>query len=308
MPAPTAQAPTGAQRPAPPRRRRLGTLLVILIVLVTGVLLRVAVRSGFDSIGSGDAVKTTYAPDSGGSSATGVAATADNPLVTGADLTLIPAKCDYTAWSTDVDTARTFFETAAGCLEKAWKPLFTDIKMNFEPPKLMVSADTEGITTLCTGSSSNFAAFYCSADKTIYLPISQLQTDIFKNNWVVYLSIFAHEYGHHVQAQSGILGKVHQQRRDAGVRSDTGLELSRRTELQANCFDGMYLSASHGGGSLANAQIGVARTDTYHRGDAPGDMRDHGTSQNSGAWFEVGYDKNRTAQCNTFSAAASKVN
>ncbi len=303
MPAPGAHAPA-----ARPRRRRLGTLLVILIVLITGVLLRTAVRNGFDSLGSGEAVKTTYAPDSGGGSATGVAATADNPLVTGADLTLIPAKCNYTAWSTEVEAARTFFETAAGCLENAWKPLFTEINMSFEAPKLMVSADTTGITTLCTGSSSNFAAFYCSADKTIYLPISQLQTDIFKNNWVVYLSVFAHEYGHHVQAQSGILGKVHQQRRDAGVRSDTGLELSRRTELQANCFDGMFLSASHGGGSLTNAQIGVARTDTYHRGDSAGDMRDHGTAQNSGSWFEVGYDKNRTAQCNTFSAAASKVN
>ncbi|MEV6068551.1 neutral zinc metallopeptidase [Nocardia sp. NPDC052001] len=310
MPPPAAHTQTGmqaVQRPAPPRRRRWGTLVVILILLVSTVVLRTAIRTGLSALGTGDKVQTGYSNDPGTENA-GVAKTSDNPLVTDDSLTLLPENCAYTPWSTDVDVARTFFQTAADCLAEAWKPLFTDIKLPFEPPKLNVSATTSGITTLCTGNSSNFAAFYCSADKTIYMPISQLQTDIYKNNWVVYLSVFAHEYGHHVQAESGILGKVHQQRRDAGARSDTGLELSRRTELQANCFDGMFLSSSNNGGALSNAQIGVARNDMYHRGDAPGDMRDHGTSQNGGAWFEMGYDKNRTAQCNTFAAALNKVN
>ncbi|MBL1073495.1 neutral zinc metallopeptidase [Nocardia sp. 2] len=296
-----------AARPAPPRRRRWGTLLVILIVLVTTVVLRAALNTGLDNLGSGNTVQTTYPSEPGGTSI-GVAETANNPLVTGGDLTLIPASCKYTRWSTEVDTARTFFETAAACLEKAWQPLFAEVGLNFEAPNVMVSESTSGITTLCTGNSSNFAAFYCSADKTIYMPISQLQTDMIKDNWVVYLSVFAHEYGHHVQAQSGILGKVHQERREAGARSATGLELSRRTELQANCFDGMYLASSSGGGSLTSAQIGVARSDMYHRGDSSGDMRDHGSSQNSGAWFELGVDKNRTDQCNTFAASSSKVN
>ncbi|WP_228565885.1 neutral zinc metallopeptidase [Nocardia sp. SYP-A9097] len=310
MPPPAAYTQPGMpaqQRPAPPRRRRWGTLVVILILLVSTVVLRTAIRTGLSALGSGDKVQTTYSNDPGSENA-GVAKTSDNPLVTDDSLTLIPERCNYSPWGTDVEVARKFFETAASCLADAWKPLFDDIKLPFEPPKLNVSATTSGITTLCTGNSSNFAAFYCSADKTIYMPVSQLQTDIYKNNWVVYLSVFAHEYGHHVQAESGILGKVHQQRRDAGARSDTGLELSRRTELQANCFDGMFLSSSNNGGSLSNAQIGVARNDMYHRGDAPGDMRDHGTSQNGGGWFELGYDRNRTAQCNTFAAAVSKVN
>ncbi|MFE5288200.1 neutral zinc metallopeptidase [Nocardia sp. NPDC056611] len=309
MPPPTAAPPTGAipvARPAPPRRGRVGTLVVILVLLVSGVLLRTAVTTGLNSIGSGANVKTGYSSDAGENH--GVAATADNPLLTNPDYTLLPAKCAYSPWGTQVAVARKFFETAADCLHTAWKPLFDKINLPFPAPKLNVSADTAGITTLCTGNSSNFAAFYCSADMTIYMPISQLQTDIFGNNWVVYLSVFAHEYGHHVQAQSGILGKVHQQRRDAGSRSDTGLELSRRTELQAQCFDGMYLSSSSNGGSLTSAQIGVARNDAYHRGDAPGDMRDHGTAQSMGGWFEIGYDKDRALQCNTFSAAASKVN
>ncbi|MFI6870795.1 neutral zinc metallopeptidase [Nocardia sp. NPDC050406] len=305
VPPQTPYGPTAIPAPPPRRRFRWGALLLIIVIVVTGALLRSALRTGLDALGSGDRVTTGYDDDPG---TLGVAETAGNPLVTDDDATLIPAQCDYSPWSTRVETARKFFESAATCLEAAWKPVFTDINLPFEPPKVNVSASTTGITTLCTGNSTDFAAFYCSADKTIYMPISQLQTDVFQDNWVVYLSVFAHEYGHHVQAQSGILGKVHAQRREAGARTDTGLELSRRTELQANCFDGMYLASSKGGGSLSANQIEIARTDAYHRGDGPGDMRDHGTTANGGAWWEVGYDENRTAQCNTFTAPASKVN
>ncbi|MFE3189369.1 neutral zinc metallopeptidase [Nocardia sp. NPDC059240] len=310
MPPPVVAPPTGAipvARPVPRRRGRVGALLIILIVLVTGAVLRTAITTGLSSISAGSTVKTTYAGDAGGDNH-GVQATSDNPLLTNADYTLLPAKCAYTPWGTQVEVARKFFQTAADCLQTAWKPLFDKMNLPFQPPKLNVSADTNGITTLCTGSSNNFAAFYCSADATIYMPISQLQTDLFGNNWVVYLSVFAHEYGHHVQAQAGILGKVHSQRRDAGASSTLGLELSRRTELQAQCFDGMYLSSSDNGGSLTNAQISVATNDAYHRGDGPGDMRDHGTAQNMGGWFEIGYNKDRAMQCNTFSVPASKVN
>ncbi|WP_405487939.1 neutral zinc metallopeptidase [Nocardia sp. NBC_00511] len=310
MPPPAAYQQLGAVpgvRPAPRRRGRWSALLVILVVLVTGALLRTALNTGLHSTNTGSSVKTTYAPDQGDENR-GVPKTSDNPLLTDDSYTLLPAKCAYSPWGTQVEVARKFFQTAADCLAQAWKPLFDKIDLPFQAPKLNVSADTNGITTLCTGNSTNFAAFYCSADMTIYLPISQLQTDLFGNNWVVYLSVFSHEYGHHVQAQAGILGKVHQQRRDAGSRSDLGLELSRRTEQQAQCFDGMYLSSSNNGGALTGAQVGVARNDAYHRGDAPGDMRDHGTSQNMGVWFEVGLDKDRAAQCNTFSVPASKVN
>ncbi|MET9489368.1 neutral zinc metallopeptidase [Nocardia sp. NPDC006630] len=312
LPPPTAGFQIGMpppQRPAPPRRGRWGALVVIFVLLVTAALVRTAVSHGLNHLGAGspgDKVQTTYtnSPDDNA----GVPKTSDNPLVTDDSYTLIPERCNYSPWGTQVDTARKFFETAASCLAEAWKPLFDDIKLPFVPPKLNVSATTSGITTLCTGNSTNFAAFYCSADQTIYMPVSQLQTDIYKDNWVVYLSVFAHEYGHHVQAESGILGKVHQERRDAGATSATGLELSRRTELQANCFDGMFLASSNNGGSLTSAQAGVARNDMFHRGDAPGDMRDHGTSNNGGTWWSLGYDKNRTAQCNTFGAAANKVN
>ncbi|MBP2187987.1 neutral zinc metallopeptidase [Nocardia goodfellowii] len=298
MPPPMPYGPSGGA-PRPPRKRGGGGVLALLlavIVLVTGGLVLVAVRTGDDS-------RPAAAEESPGSTEA-----ATNPLLTDEDATLLPAKCGYTAWSAEVDTARTFFETAASCLEDAWKPLLAKENLPFEAPTLNVSASTEGITTPCTGTTSSFAAFYCPANKTIYMPISQLQTEIFKNNWVVYLSVFAHEYGHHIQAMSGILRRANAERVDAGVRSTRGLELSRRVELQAQCFNGMYLGSANKGGALSTAQMNVAKRDANGRGDGPTDARDHGTAENSGNWFEIGVDKNRTFHCNTFTAPAGAVN
>ncbi len=294
--------------PGPPRKRGGGAvaLLLVVVFLIAGGLVRYAVATGKVGTGSsGSSPSFTYTPDPSGAS--GRADTGTNPLLTDVNATLLPAQCDYAPWGTQVDTARKFFETAASCLHSAWKPVLEKANLPFQAPLLNVTATTAGITTPCTGTTSNFAAFYCGADKTIYLPISQLQTDLFKDNWVVYLSVFAHEYGHHVQAMSGILRKANSERVDVGARSDRGLELSRRVELQANCFDGMYMASSSGGGSLTSAQIGLAKRDAGNRGDQRGDMRDHGTSEHGGDWFETGVDKNRAAQCNTFTAPASSV-
>ncbi|MFC6011886.1 neutral zinc metallopeptidase [Nocardia lasii] len=295
-------------RPTPPPRKRGGggftAVILVVIFLLVGGLVKYAVNTGFD-IGVdaiGPKPTTTYDPQPG----TAAAATADNPLLTDADGTLIPASCDYAPWGTQVDKARAFFESAATCLQAAWKPLLAQNNLPFEPPTLSVTATTDGITTPCTGSTSNFAAFYCPANKTIYMPISQLQTNQFRDNWVVYLSVFAHEYGHHVQAQSGILRKANSERVEAGARSAKGLELSRRVELQANCFDGMFISSSQTAGSLSSSQVTVATRDSYGRGDTAGDMRDHGTAEHGGQWFEAGL-RNLTSLCNTFTAPAGEV-
>ncbi|WP_157102784.1 neutral zinc metallopeptidase [Nocardia vermiculata] len=273
-----------------------------LVVVVVAGMIRAAVGNGLHD-GEGSGFK--YGPDE---TASGVQETATNPLVTAPGSPLSPAQCPYTPWGTEVDTARAFFAGAADCLAAAWKPAFEAAGLDFVAPELSVSASTEGITTPCSGSSSNFAAFYCGANQTIYMPISQLQTDIFGTHWEVYLSVFAHEYGHHIQALSGILSAANKERGRTGRYSDTGLELSRRIELQANCFDGMYFASSTGGRSLTPIQAQNARTDAYGRGDTAGDMRSHGTTENAGNWWSAGFDQNLTVQCNTFTAPSGQVN
>jgi predicted metalloprotease len=307
MPPPRPYGPPGR----PPQRRRGrggGALFMVFVLIVAGVLARVALRAGAgDASHAGDRGSYTYAPTGTDSGTGGVAEAGANPLLADPGSPLSPARCSYAPWSTQVDAARKFFDSAATCLEQAWKPVLAGVKVSFTAPKLDVTATTAGITTPCTGNSTNFAAFYCPADQTIYLPISQLQTSEIRDHWEVYLSVFAHEYGHHIQALAGIMTAANKQRRSVGQTSAQGLEISRRIELQANCFDGMYLAATAGGGSLTSAQTSTAREDAYERGDAPGDMRDHGTAKHMGDWWSAGFDKNKTAQCNTFTATSGLV-
>ncbi|PPJ18341.1 hypothetical protein C5E44_09670 [Nocardia nova] len=309
MPPPRPYGPAGP-RSAPPRKRGgggFGAVVVVVLLIVTSGLIRFAVRTGFDAAShTGEHGNYSYNPPPGKDSA-GIPETGANPLLADPGSPLNPARCPYSPWSTQVDAARAFFDSAAACLADAWKPVLEQAKLSFTPPKLVVTASTSGITTPCSGSSSNFAAFYCGADQTIYMPISQLQTDMFHDHWEIYLSVFAHEYGHHIQALSGILGAANKQRRQTGLYSDEGLDLSRRIELQANCFDGMYFASSAGGKSLTPVQAQSARKDAYGRGDSAGDMRSHGTAEHAGDWWSTGFDKNATAPCNTFIAPSGQV-
>lgn len=287
----------------PPQRRKgsgCGWLVLVTVVVLVVVVGLVRAAATAVDVTSGSGPEQSYDTDV-------PADVAKNPLLTDPDATLLPANCDYAEWDTDVATARKFFASAEQCLEAAWQPVLDNAGLSFEPPSVRVSESTDGISTPCTGSTSNFAAFYCPANMTIYLPISQLQTDLFGDEWVVYLSVFAHEYGHHVQSQAGVLQKANKERVDTGPRSTDGLELSRRIELQANCFDGMYLSSSAEGGSLTDSQMSTANEDAGQRGDKVGDMRDHGTAENGGRWFGLGVEHNAAPECNTFIAPAAQV-
>ncbi|ATL65211.1 hypothetical protein [Nocardia terpenica] len=54
-------------------------------------------------------------------------------------------------------------------------------------------------------------------------------------------------------------------------------------------------------------QVTEVLTDNYHRGAAPGDMRDHGTTTNSGALYEYRVRNNRVQKCDTWNSPADSV-
>ncbi|MEV5647730.1 neutral zinc metallopeptidase [Nocardia sp. NPDC052254] len=130
---------------------------------------------------------------------------------------------------------------------------------------------------------------------------------MYGDRWYVYLAVFAHEYGHHVQAISGISQKSSRDRYNAGVSSATGLELSRRLELEAQCFGGMFFGSSLFVGTITNDQGYFVKQDNYDRGDDHSDVRDHGANQHYGAWYAQGEEHNRTWMCNTWNSPSDAV-
>ncbi len=236
-----------------------------------------------------------------------VAALATNPLFAHSDTGLNNINCAYPAWAPTVSAARAFFEAQSACLGQMWSAMLGYENLPFSPPGLSVTATAAEATSPCTGGSSNFAAFYCSMNKTIYMPLDSFMRNEDPYDTVIFMAVFAHEYGHHVENLSGIMKQSHQEEYDAGPTSPLGLEHSRRLELAAQCFGGMFIGSSTFVGTITADDALETVRDNYRRGDHPGDMRDHGSPQHYGGWYETGYRNNRTQKCNTWAASSADV-
>lgn len=225
----------------------------------------------------------------------------DNPLFAG-DVGTPAVTCNLARWTTDPAGAAAFFQSAIPCLDAAWQPVLEYQGLPFFTPNIAFPEGTEWESACgsVSGGGGAVAAFYCSYDDTLYMPFAGLQTEMYGAHPGVYLAVLAHEYGHHVQNLSGVMDTYWDQRYNAGADTEPGLELSRRFELQAQCFSGMFLASVYGRGSVDDNILTEART-SQDRGDHnPGVPRDHGTDDHAIAWWEQGAQLNRTYQCNTW--------
>ncbi|WP_253789647.1 neutral zinc metallopeptidase [Nocardia amikacinitolerans] len=252
-------------------------------------------------------VRTTSATPTRPAGPQPVAKLGDHPLFAHADTGLNNIHCAFPRWAPNVAAAQAFYQAASTCLGQMWKGLLDYEKLPFSPPNISVPARGVDAVSPCTSSGGDYAAFYCSMNNTIYMPLDKIQTNLYGDNWIIYLTVFAHEYGHHVQAITGISKRSHEERYNAGPRSARGLELSRRLELGAQCFGGMFIGSSAYVGSVTGNQAEYAVRDNYTRGDDPGDARDHGSKQNYGLWYEYGYRNNRVQKCNSWVASPDAV-
>jgi predicted metalloprotease len=232
----------------------------------------------------------------------------ENPLFAG-DLGTPAVTCSLSRWRTDPQSAAAFFKSALPCLDRAWQPVMEQAGLPFFSPKMEFPEGTNWSSPCGSVASGDgaVAAFYCGENNTLYMPFAGLQTDMYGAHPGVYLAVLAHEYGHHVQAMSGVMDAYAQARYDAGVDTEPGLELSRRLELQAQCFSGMFLAATYSRGSVDDNILNEART-TQDRGDhTAGLPRDHGSDVHASSWWEQGAQKNRTFQCNTWKSPPADV-
>ena len=181
--------------------------------------------------------------------------------------------------------------------------------LEYRAPTVLVPTGSR-ISSPCGSTNletENVAAFYCSSNEALYMPPKGLNVDRYGNQPAIYLAVFAHEYGHHVQLVSGILTAQGRIENLSGRTSEAGLESSRRLELQAQCFSGLFVkSVSDTGGQFTSADYRTVYED-QERGNRPGALRDHGTYAHSQGWWDTGYQSNRLARCNTWAASSGDV-
>jgi predicted metalloprotease len=172
---------------------------------------------------------------------------------------------------------------------------------------------TEQVQTECGFASSQVGPFYCPRDQLIYIDLGffdELQSRFgagsapFAQAYVI-----AHEYGHHVQNQLGVL---------ESIGGDTQGPESRavRAELQADCYAGVWAAnavetgliaeltqADINAGLDAASAIGDDRIQEKTQGQVNPEVWTHGSSEQRRRWFSRGYEEGRPAVCDTFTGS-----
>lgn len=200
-----------------------------------------------------------------------------------------------------------FYQALMDCLNDEWRPRVEAAGYSYEEPGLVVF-DTP-VDTPCGNVSpqdGRTLAFYCPGDSVMYADVPQMRK-FFDNVDVAYAIVIGHEFGHHVQEETGILTAY-----DDLVYDDFAdrLELDRRVELQASCMGGLFLGAVAETFPIDDERLRRLEQVSGSFGDEPGgadDKRDHGSGVSNREWIFAGYTENDAQTCNTFTAPAGNV-
>lgn len=207
--------------------------------------------------------------------------------------------------------ATAYYARLKFCLDRAWPRQVRAAGFTFRQPRLLTWAGS--VNSPCgTVSNANYPPFYCGSNETIYMNLGEdtgwynkyrdnPQGKIWARMWTTHQ--VAHEYGHHIQAITGILRADVELQYEAPTRS-AELEINRRKELQASCFADVFLGSNKGSYPIKGASL---REWKWLIGTVTDYGNDHGDGKNHKYWAERGFFSRNPGLCNTYVAGSSLV-
>jgi uncharacterized protein len=200
--------------------------------------------------------------------------------------------------------------------EVVWKKVFAEYDKVYQPAQLVLYRDTTN--SGCGTASSNIGPFYCSADQTIYIDLifyKDLKTRFNAPGDFAMAYVIAHEVGHHIQYQLGILEEFYDLREKVSASEFNALSV--RLELQADYMAGVWAHHIQGMGYLeegdlqeainAAGAVGDDRIQQQTQGRVTPDNFTHGTSEQRIRWFKKGFAAGDLEDGDTFSATTLKI-
>ena len=220
-----------------------------------------------------------------------------------------PAPQSRTAPPTD--EGGRFAAKILGNTEDVWKEIFpAQVNREYRPPRLVLfsGATRSG----CGGARSAMGPFYCPLDQSVYIDLTffqEMQRRFKAGGDFAYAYVIAHEVGHHIENQLGILARVQTRQREVG-QSEAN-QLSVRVELMADCLAGVWAKNSNERynalepGDVEEAvraaeAIGDDRLQKQAQGYVVPDSFTHGSSAQRVRWFMTGFKNGQIRACDTF--------
>jgi len=189
--------------------------------------------------------------------------------------------------------------------QKFWSDEFAARGAQYRHAKLVLFTDRT--PTACGLGSAATGPFYCPNDERVYIDLGffrVLEQKLGAHGDFARAYVVAHEIGHHIQNLQGTLHA------NASAKGATGGSV--RTELQADCYAGVWAHAANAHGELdpgdiesaldAASRIGDDVLEREETGVVRPESFTHGTAAQRRDWLARGYKTGDPSQCNTFTA------
>ncbi len=197
------------------------------------------------------------------------------------------------------------------CLMKVWHgPVEA---AGFVMPRPPATVYSQPIQTAC-GKLEKVNASYCGGDQRIYYakPLPTIFPKDLQGQKFLMEMVLGHEFGHAIQARTGISISSSAWEQRATTKAEANV-FSRRLEVQADCFAGMWIHAVGPSQGLSSSDLEGLRTIAYNLGDdvlsgKPNIDSGHGLGNTRKRWFDTGLSGGpNITQCNTYTPPASEV-
>ena len=205
-----------------------------------------------------------------------------------------------------------FVAAVLGETEDTWNAIFQAQGQDYREPQLVLFSG--GVQSACGSANAAVGPFYCPPDQKVYIDLDffhDLQQQLGAPGDFAEAYVIAHEVGHHVQNQLGIMDRVQEARSGAGQEESNAISVM--LELQADCFAGVW--AGHAQqqrkilepgdieeGLTAAAAVGDDRLQQRGQGYVVPESFTHGSSEQRVAWFKRGLEAGSISACDTFNA------
>ena len=210
------------------------------------------------------------------------------------------------------DDMRNFVAVVLAETEDVWNETFQKAGRTYEEPKLVLFSGA--VESACGMADAAVGPFYCPADHKVYLDLvffEDLHSRFGASGDFAQAYVIAHEIGHHVQTQLGIIQKVNAMQARAS-KTDRN-KLNVMLELQADCLAGMWAHQAQKKRNILEAgdieeglnaasAVGDDRIQKRTQGYVVPDGFTHGSSAQRVRWFRRGLEQGNISACDTFNA------